>query len=115
MNYKELAENLELEEDEFVELVELFLETSVSDLSRLESAIIEENAEEVIAAAHSIKGASGNMGFMDIFEVAGELETRARDNGLDGIAESSQELKKKLEEIAVLAADTDHHDMKGGT
>ena len=113
MNYKELAENLELEEDEFLELVELFLETSASDLSTLQSAIIEENAEKVIEAAHSIKGASGNMGLMDIFEAAKGVETRARDNDLEGIAESSQELKKKLDEIAVLAADIGHHNMKG--
>jgi len=113
MNYKELAENLELEEDEFFEMVELFLEASTSDLSRLESAIIEENAEKVMEAAHSIKGASGNMGFMDIFVVAREVEKRARDNGLEGIAESAQELKKKLDEIAVLAADIGHPNMKG--
>ncbi len=112
MNYKELAENLDLEEDEFLEMVELFLETSASDLSTLQSAIIEENAEKVIEAVHSIKGASGNMGFMDIFEVAKEVETKARNNGLEGIAESAQELKKKLEELAVLAADIGHHNMK---
>ena len=113
MNYKELAENLELEEDEFFEMVELFIEISASDLSRLQSAINEENAEKVIEAAHSIKGASGNMGFMDMFEVAGELEKRARDNSLEGTAESAQELKKKLDEIAEFAADIGHLNMKG--
>jgi len=100
MNFRQLAENLGLEEDEFLELAGIFVDTSGSDLSRLQSAIDEENVQKVLEAAHSIKGASGNMGFMEISSVAKEIEDKARDNRLEGIAESAQVLKKGVGLIA---------------
>ena len=100
MNFKELAENLGLEYDEYREIVKLFLETSASDLSKLQSANNEKNAQEVVEVAHSMKGAAGNMGFTEIFEVAKGMEMNARDNILEGTTEAIQILKNKLDEIA---------------
>ncbi|MBW1768236.1 MAG: Hpt domain-containing protein [Deltaproteobacteria bacterium] len=100
MVFKELAENTGLDEDEFLEMVELFLEVGSSDLNKLQSAIDEENVQEVIEAAHSIKGASGNMGFMEIFEVAKGVEVKAREDSLDGAAEAVKSIKEKLDLIA---------------
>ena len=100
MIFKELAENTGLDEDEFLEMVELFLEVGSSDLNKLQSAIDEENVQEVIEAAHSIKGASGNMGFMEIFEVAKGVEVKAREDSLDGAAEAVKSIKEKLDLIA---------------
>ncbi len=102
MNSQELAENLGLEYYEYLEIVELFLETSSLDLSELQAAIDEENTQKVAEAAHSIKGASGNIGFMDLFEVAKGVEMKARENSLEGISDSVQILKSKLDEIAEL-------------
>ena len=104
MNFKELAVNLGLEEGEFLEITELFLETTASDFSKLQSAIDEENVQKVVETAHSIKGALGNLGFMEAYDVAKEIEEGAR-NGhhLKGITESAQALKKKLDIIAELA------------
>ena len=39
MNYNKISKILGLEEDEYLELVELFIETSKSDLKNLQSAI----------------------------------------------------------------------------
>ena len=103
MNLRELAENLGLEEDEFLELVELFVQTGMSDLDKLQSAVDEENVQKVAEAAHSIKGASGNLGFMEAHEAAKKIEEEARNDRLEGIAESAQVLKKKLDVIAELA------------
>ena len=105
MNFEELAENLGLEEDAFLELVELFLETSFSDLSKLLSAIDEENVKKVVEAAHSIKGAAENMGFMEMFKVAKGVEMKARDNGLEGVVESVEIIRNKLNVIT----DLTHH------
>jgi len=102
MNAKELAGNLGLEEDEFFELVELFLETGNSDLDILQSAIGKGNVSEAAGAAHSIKGAAGNLGFMDIHEAAKKIEANLRSNWLKGAPEAAQELKKKLNVIAEL-------------
>jgi HPt (histidine-containing phosphotransfer) domain-containing protein len=102
MNIRELAENIGLEEDEYLELVELFVETGMSDMNNLQSALDEGNAEEVAGASHSLKGASGNLGFMELFEVAKEINDEAREGRLDGIAESAEVLKEKLNAIAGL-------------
>jgi len=100
MNITILSKRLGLEEDEFMELVELFLETGKSDLVQLEVAVQEENIEEVVKSSHSIKGASGNLGFKEIFEVAKGVELNARQNSLDGASEAVGTIKKQLDQIA---------------
>ncbi len=97
MNYKELAENLGLEEDEFLELMELFIKTSLSDLSNLKDAIDEKNLPQVVETAHSIKGAAGNMGFMEIFETAKDVEIKTRENNLEGVGEAVEIIKQKID------------------
>ena len=59
MKVKALAENLGLEKDEFLDLVELFVKTSASNLTDLARAIETGNAEEVVKYSHSLKGAAG--------------------------------------------------------
>ena len=103
MNFKELAKNLGLEEEEYLEFIELFIETGISDLDKLQSAIEEGNPEKAANAAHSIKGAASNLGFMEVYEVAKKIEKQTRNDRLEGIAESAQALKEKLNEIAGLA------------
>lgn len=103
MNFKELAKNLGLEEEEYLELIELFIETGMSDLDKLQSAIEEGNPEKAANAAHSIKGAASNLGLMEVYEVAKKIEKQTRNDRLEGIAESAQALKEKLNEIAGLA------------
>jgi len=100
MNFNELAEKLGLEEYEFMEMVELFIEVSESDLCKLESAIDMKNVQHVAESSHSIKGASGNLGFMEIFEMAKGLEMKARDNSLDGAREAAMIIKEKLEQLS---------------
>ena len=102
MNFKELAENLGLEEEEYLELIELFIETSMSDLNDLQSATGSGSTEKAADAAHSIKGAAGNLGLMEISEIAGRIEANARNGQLDGAAESAQELQGKLDSVAAI-------------
>ncbi len=97
MNFKEMAENIGLEEDEFAELVELFIETGFTDLSNLRQAIDEENTSQVVEAAHSLKGASGNMGFTELFEIAKEVELKACEDSLEGAAQAVGIIKEKLD------------------
>ncbi len=99
MNFKELAENLGLEKDVLQEIVELFLETSASDLHKLRLAIDQEDTQQVVEAAHSIKGASGNLGFMAVSEVAKEVEMKAREKNLYGANEAVVNIKEELDRI----------------
>ncbi|MBW1802615.1 MAG: Hpt domain-containing protein [Deltaproteobacteria bacterium] len=103
MNFGALAENLGLEEDEFQELVQLFIETSLSDLEALHHAVMENNAAKVRMAAHSIKGAANNLGLVDLYETGKEIEEKARDDQLDGLPEMLASLKARLDDLLQLA------------
>ena len=103
MNIRELAENLGLEEDEYLELLELFIDTGMVDIEKLRSAVKEGNAEKAAQAAHSIKGASGNLGLMEIYDVARKSEEEARNNSLIELTESAQTLKEQFDSLAEVA------------
>ena len=100
MKLKELAENLEMGVDEFLEMMRLFLETSASDLNQWQSGIDEGNSKKIMTAAHSIKGAAINLGLVEIYEVAKETEREARDNHLGGATRGMTSLREKLDQIA---------------
>jgi len=100
MNLKELALELGMEQDEMRELLVIFIESSESDLVKLKQALIENDAKQVADAAHSIKGSSANLGFMDIFSVAKNLEQKARENSLEGLANEVLIIKERLSVIA---------------
>jgi HPt (histidine-containing phosphotransfer) domain-containing protein len=100
MNFRELALNTGLEEDEFLKLSELFIEVSSSDLKKLQRAIDIGDSQGAAEAAHSIKGASGNLGFEEIYKVAMGIELNARQNILEGATEAVKSLQEKLDQIS---------------
>lgn len=100
MNFKELAENLGLEEDEYLELIDLLVEVGTTDLDKLQSAIDDGNAEDAARAAHSLKGASDNLGLMEFSQIAKEIEEKGRSGQLEGTAEATQALRGQLKAIA---------------
>jgi len=102
MDVKELADELGLEKDEYLELIELFVEKSMTDLDELQSAVGAEDTEKTASAAHSIKGAAGNLGFMALYEEAKKIEAQALLGSLDAAIESIQALRKDLEEVTAL-------------
>ncbi len=102
MDIKALADNLGLEEDEYLELADLLVDTGLVDLSNMESAVKAGDSDAAAKAAHSIKGASGNLGIMDIYELAKSIEAELRNNNLAGIEDQLREIRNKLETLAKL-------------
>ena len=100
MNFKELAETIGLEEDEYRELVELFLETGAADCENLKDALAAGDAQQVSRSAHTVSGAAGNLRIMHIYETAKRIERAASDNRLDDVAAEVHDLQGLLEEIA---------------
>ena len=95
MDFKKLGENLGLEEKEYLEFVDLLVETCKADLQKLKTAVEQGNSDDAGNAAHSMKGASGNLGIMDLFEVAGQCEKAARDHRTNELPP----LIKRIEEM----------------
>ncbi|WP_300669803.1 Hpt domain-containing protein [Desulfoluna sp.] len=85
MDLKAIGEDLGLEESEFLEIVELFLETADIDIDRLKQAIISGDRQTLTEAAHSLKGSAGNLGFTEIYRLSKEIEAAVRENTLDSL------------------------------
>ena len=52
MNFKEIGEKIGLDEDEYIEMIELFVESGGEDLQKLGAAIKEADAEKAHEASH---------------------------------------------------------------
>jgi len=102
MDIKALADDLGLDEDEYLELIDLLVDTGMVDLSNMESAVKAGDADTAARAAHSIKGASGNLGIMDIYELAKAIEAELRNNNLAAIEGQLKEIREKLEVLEKL-------------
>ncbi len=100
MNFKALGEKIGLEEDEYRELVELFLKTGMADHDRLKGAFDAGDAQQVARSAHTIRGAAGNMGIMNVHDVAKRVEMAAGENQLGTVAGEVDRLKGLFDEIA---------------
>jgi HPt (histidine-containing phosphotransfer) domain-containing protein len=66
------------DEEILEELLELFRDSSASDLAKIKKGIDDKNLEEVADAAHSIKGAAASLGIEGISIVAAEIEKNGR-------------------------------------
>jgi HPt (histidine-containing phosphotransfer) domain-containing protein len=99
MNFKELADNLGLDVDEYMELIELFIDTGSADFLKIQEALASKDADQVMRSAHTIKGAAGNLGLLDVSEVAGTIEKSASKNELDALTPVVHALKTQFEAI----------------
>ena len=85
MELNKMAENLGLEQEELNEIFEIYMEATTTDLKELISAINSGDAEKAHERAHSIKGASGNLGLEELFDLAKKIDEQARNNSLSGL------------------------------
>lgn len=99
MNFEELADNLGLEVDEYRELIDLFIDTGAADFKKIQEGLDKKDADQVMRSAHTIKGASGNLGLMEVSETAAAIEESANNNDLDGLGPIVYILKTQFEAI----------------
>lgn len=102
MNIKKLAENLGLEEDDYLEILELFSESGRTDLDALEAAVKSNDAEGTVRAAHSIKGASASLGLPELSELAKDIELKAREQDMNGMEARTETLRSQFELVVKL-------------
>jgi HPt (histidine-containing phosphotransfer) domain-containing protein len=105
MNLKDLADDLGLDMDEFRELAVVFIETSLADLDRIRAGAREGHSTIVAGAAHSIKGAAGNLGFRGLYETARGLEMKARGDDLEDASTIITVLADELARLAHFVQD----------
>ena len=99
MDFKDLASGLGLDEGDVKELVELFVTTTLSDIDKIKKGVRENNSLDAAAAAHSIKGASGNLGFDDISGLTRDMEMQAKKGNLDNFEKYIKDLENRMDTI----------------
>lgn len=100
MDFKKLAENLGLETDEYAELVELFVDTGKPQVVDLRDAVKAENREGIHKIAHSLKGASGNLGLMEISQVSKKIEDDCVSMNFQAVAESIEKINELIDALS---------------
>lgn len=100
MNLKELSAAIGLAEDEYRELIELFLQTGRADLDLLKEAFAVGDAVQVSRSAHTISGAAGNLGLMPVHETAKRIELAAMDDRMPAVSADVVALDGHFDRIA---------------
>jgi len=77
----------ELMGDSLGEFIETYLGNSPKLIEGMNSALPAGDTDTVIHNAHQLKGGSGSIGAMQVFQYAKRLEEEARDNNLNGLAD----------------------------
>ncbi|PKP57109.1 hypothetical protein CVT91_11420 [Candidatus Atribacteria bacterium HGW-Atribacteria-1] len=81
------------------ELVEIFISDYPQKLTKIYQAIKEKDFKAISEAAHSLKGASGNLSLARVYKLSFELEKMAKDRVLKDIGKVYQDLKEELEKF----------------
>ena len=95
-----LAERLDLDEASCRDLLGIFVRESRKDLERLRAALAAADCDGVAEAAHSLRGAAGNLDLKEIMLPADKLERGARNGSLENSAGLIADLSARLESLA---------------
>ncbi len=99
MDIKKLAENLDLDLEDFNEIFEIYMETTSSELQELKAALQDGDAERAHEKSHSIKGSSGNLGLDELYELAKQIDDRTRVNSLNGLEDMVSAFYERYEKL----------------
>jgi len=95
---------LGLDEEEWGEILNLFIETTISDLDNLGRAIQKGDPTLAVQSSHSIKGVAANLGFDEISTLATEVEVQARKGVLRGAEKRAKRIKESLDGLKLCGA-----------
>ncbi len=89
-----------------IEILESFVEDSITDIREAKEAIASRDAGTLVTKAHRLKGASASVGVLLIPELAKRLENQARENRLEGSGELLAEIELILEQVKTFMTPT---------
>ncbi|ASP40585.1 histidine kinase [Bacterioplanes sanyensis] len=92
----------EVMDDEFPELVDVYLRDSDQRLPLLHQAIAAESADDIRELAHSFKGASSNVSAHVLAELCFGLEKAGRDNELANVQEQLSDIEREYHQVKSL-------------
>ena len=83
------------------ELIPGFLENRHKDIDSLRAALAANDAENLRAIGHNLKGVGGGYGFDEISNLGAEIETKAKSGVLDGVDTLIDSMADYLERIDI--------------
>ncbi|RMH69562.1 MAG: PAS domain S-box protein [Gemmatimonadetes bacterium] len=81
------------------DVIQIFLEDAPVLLDRIETALNQNNTDEVRRAAHGLKGSSANLGALHLAELCTHLEIQAKANHLDRAREHLYLIQNELNRV----------------
>jgi HPt (histidine-containing phosphotransfer) domain-containing protein len=98
----EISRLQEIFEDDtagIVELLESAMKTGRGYQDALRTGLQQQGLEDVMRAAHAIKGSAANVGGNEVAAVAARIEDAARASTWNGIAEDADELDRAYDRL----------------
>ncbi len=99
IDYNALGELEEILEDEFVELIETYISDTQAKILLLIQGVTEQNSDSVRKVAHSVKGASVNLGVQQLGHICHIIEEAASQGDLDQAVQSLDEVQAEAESV----------------
>lgn len=115
MNLKVQAEKMGLDEDEYVEILDLFIKTTADNLRQMRSAIETGDQSTIRQETHSLKGAALNLGFWEICEGVERIAKGVRENSWQGLSAEVEVIQGRIDWIAGLLVQRLTEDESKGT
>jgi len=88
MDVGHVASQLGLEEDDIYDVLELFIQTAPSDLMKMTTGYNIQDTVQIGAAAHSLRGSTSTLGFVDISNHAQLIMKQSRDQKIEDLAQA---------------------------
>ena len=96
-----VVSTLPIDDPEFLEIVQQFVERLREQLAAMQTAVSAGNFRELARLAHWLKGTSGTVGFSAFIGPAQQLERFAREGRTEGLREAIVELEQMADRIVV--------------
>ena len=99
VNTSVIMERVDGDRELLNEIVELFLAECPKLVSNVKEAIAKQDSKTLEFAAHTLKGAVGNLAASKAYSCAQELENMGRNDTLSGVEIAYQELEENIERL----------------
>ncbi len=95
-----IGELVEVMGDDFVGLVKTYLDNAPDYLEKMRVAVAAGNVEAAVLPVHSLKSSSANVGAMQLYEYAKQIEHLARTGSLSEVEAGIEPLAEHLQRAA---------------
>ena len=99
MNIKQVASRLGLEEDDIYDVLELFIQTAPSDIMKMTTGYNKQDPVQVGEAAHSLKGSTGTLGFMDISNHAQLIMKQSHEKKIEDLTQTVPPFLNQMKDL----------------